>query len=65
MGVLLRCKMRKGGGRGEDGVEEREGGHEQERGHTGEEHALEAEVVGTVDCAVEFNGEQACHVIVM
>ena len=65
MGILLRCKRRKEGGTGEGGVEEGEGSQEQERGNSAEEHAFEAEVVGTVDCSVEFSGEQACHVIVM
>lgn len=65
MGILLRCKRRKGGGRGEGGVKQREGGQEQEGGHAGGEHSVEADVVGTVDYAVEFSGEQAYHVIVM
>ena len=58
-GILLRCKRRKGCSRGE---EEEAGGKEdsckEEGGSSGVEQALEADVVGTVDFAVEFCGEQ-------
>ena len=56
-GILLRCKRRKGGSRGEEEAGGKEDGHEREGESAGAEQALEAEVVGTIDFAVEFCGE--------
>ena len=60
-GILLRCKRKKkecNKGEGEGGG--KEASHETEGSNGGVEPTVEAEIVGTVDCAVEFCGEQMC-----
>ena len=59
-GILLRCKRKKDRNKGEEEAGGKEASHEKEGSNAGVEPTVEAEIVGTVDFAVEFCGEQMC-----